>query len=151
MRLSPWLRQALSWLPVAVLLVGAANHFWLRHSHISPWLGAGFGMFAATDADTSRRVYLFVRLENGIEHEIAIGEAFRDTLERARGLPTDAWLTRLAAVTLQAVEHERELDLSSRPVSLRVEIWRNSYRANTLQPRSIALVIRVFPFRPDDD
>jgi hypothetical protein len=75
-------------------------------------------MFAATDVDTARRVYLFIRLENGIEREIAIGEAYRDPLERARGLPTDAWLTRLAAATSQAVEDEPELDLSSQPVSL---------------------------------
>jgi len=144
--------RALSWLPVTALLVGAVNHFWqVRYNHMSPWLGAGFGMFATTDADIAREVYPFVRLQNGMEHEIEIGDVYRDTLERARGLPSDAWLARLAAATFRAVQDEPALGLSSQPVSLRIEIWRNSYQAVTLQPKSNVLVIRVFPFRADGD
>ena len=50
-------RRFLNWLPLAVLLLVAANHAYLRYVHnLSPWLGAGFGMFSTTDSVSARQV-----------------------------------------------------------------------------------------------
>ena len=110
----------MAWLPIALLLAGVANHLWQVHHHqLSPWLGAGFGMFASTDLDSARQVYLQVLLEDGSEREIALAEPYQDTLQRARALPTEAWLERLAEAAFNALQASPELEFSPAPVALR--------------------------------
>ena len=80
--LARW-RRALGWLPVALVLAGVSNHYWLSSQHqISPWLSAGFGMFATTDMPSARHVHVIARLADGSEHEVALGEAYQEALER---------------------------------------------------------------------
>jgi len=132
---------------VALLLVGVANHLWQVHRNaLSPWLGAGFGMFSTTDVDSGRQVYLIAMLEDGTESEIALGEPFQDTWERARALPTDTWLSRLAQTTFEALEKTPYLEFAAPPVTLRIEVWRLSYQEQTLQPSAVLLASRSFPF-----
>jgi hypothetical protein len=144
-------QKALSWLPVALLLAGVMNHLWQVQRHqLSPWLGAGFGMFATTDLDSARQVYLTAVLEDGRERELALTDPYRDTLKRARALPSGAWLQRLATATFDALEASPELEFPARPVALRIDIWRLSYHAKTLEPNASLLVNRTYPFPADD-
>ena len=145
-------QKALSWLPVALLLAGVTNHLWQVHRHqLSPWLGAGFGMFATTDVDSARQVYLTVLLADGRERELALADAYRDTLKRARALPSDAWLQRLAAAAFEALEASHEIAWPALPVALRIDIWRLSYQAETLEPHAGLLVSRTYPLPADDN
>jgi hypothetical protein len=145
----PW-RRALGWLPVALLLVGVGNHLWQVQRHrLSPWLGAGFGMFATTDVGSARQVYLTAVLADGREQEITLGEPYRDTLKRARGLPSESWLRRLAEATFQALDSVSDAEFSAPAVALRVEIWRVSYRPSTLEPSASLLASQMYPFPVD--
>ncbi len=145
----PW-RRALGWLPVALLLVGVGNHLWQVQRHqLSPWLGAGFGMFATTDVGSARQVYLTAVLADGREQEITLGEPYRDTMKRARGLPSESWLGRLAEATFQALDNVSEIGFATAPVSLRVEIWRVSYRPSTLEPSASLLASQMYSFPVD--
>ena len=141
--------KALGWLPVALLLAGVSNHFWQVQRHqLSPWLGAGFGMFATTDLDSARQVYLTALLADGSEQEIHLSEPYRDTLDRARGLPSEAWLARLAETAFQALEATPEIEFPAAPLALRVEVWRLSYQADTLGPSAAPVAGATYPF-PD--
>lgn len=103
-------------------------------------------MFATTDLDSARQVYLGVVLEGGGERELALTDPYRDTLKRARALPSEAWLQRLATATFDALEASPELEFPARPVALRIDIWRLSYQAETLEPSASLLVTRTYPF-----
>lgn len=143
-------RRVLGWLPVALLLVGVSNHLWqVQHHQLSPWLGAGFGMFATTDVGSARQVYLTAVLADDREQEITLGEPYRDTLKRARGLPSDSWLGRLAEATFRALDSSSDIEFSAAPVALRVEIWRMSYRPKTLAPSASLLASHTYPFPAD--
>ena len=145
-------RRFSGWLPVVLLLAGVANHLWQVHrNQLSPWLGAGFGMFSTTDVDSARQVYLTAVLADGTETEVELGEPFRDTWERARALPTGTWLSRLAESTFQALDETPFLEFSAPPRSLRIEVWRLSYQDETLQPSASLLAHRTFPFPPYAD
>ena len=145
-----WWPAAISWLPVVLLLIGVANHLWLVKRHqLSPWLGAGFGMFSTTDVGSTRQVYLTTALADGSEYWVELDEPYRDTLLRARALPTDDWLARLSEATFQALEDDASVTFPAEPLTLRIEIWRNSYAPETLRPTAERLARGIFPF-PDD-
>jgi hypothetical protein len=145
-------QKALSWLPVALLLGGVMNHLWQVQRHqLSPWLGAGFGMFATTDLDSARQVYLTALLADGRERELALAEPYQDTLKRARALPSEAWLNQLAAESFDAVAASPDIGFPAMPVALRIDIWRLSYRPETLAPSASLLISRTYPFPADDD
>jgi hypothetical protein len=143
------LRPVLTWLPVMVLLAGAANHFWQVHRHrLSPWLGAGFGMFATTDVGSARQVHLTAVLADGSEYWVEVGEPYRDTLLRARGLPSETRLARLAEAALRALAQEPGPAFPAPPARLRVEVWTTVYQAGTLRPRSMLLAGASYPVGP---
>lgn len=143
-------RRVLGWLPVVLLLVGVSNHLWqVQRYQLSPWLGAGFGMFATTDVGSARQVYLIAVLADGREQEITLGDPYRDTLKRARGLPSESWIGRLAEATFQALDSASDIEFSAPPVALRVEIWRVSYRSSTLEPSVSLLASQTYPFPAD--
>ena len=140
-------QSVLGWLPVALLLAGVSNHFWHASRHqISPWLGAGFGMFATTDMPSARHVHVVVRLADGTEHEVALGEAYQDTLERGRGLPSPARLQHAAETAFQALDAAPEIDFPAHPRELRIEVWRTTYAADTLKPADTLLASGTWPF-----
>ena len=143
-------RRLLSWLPVLLLLGGVANHLWFVHrQQLSPWLGAGFGMFSTTDVGSTRQVYLTAALADGSDYWVELDELYRDTLLRARGLPSDAWLERLAETTFEALRDDSSVRFPARPLILNIEVWRNRYAPETLQPAAELLARGAFPF-PDD-
>ena len=142
--------KALGWLPVALLLAGVSNHFWQVQRHqLSPWLGAGFGMFATTDLDSARQVHLTVQLADGSVREVVLGEPYQDTLTRARALPSSTWLDRLATAAFEALQTRPKIESPASPVSLRIEVWRPVYQAETLQLRANLLARQTYPFPPD--
>ena len=136
---------------MALLLGGAATHFSLATQHqISPWLGAGFGMFATTDMPSARHVHVIARLADGSEHEIALGEAYQDALERVRGLPSNARLQHAAESAFQALDAAPEIDFPAPPRELRIEVWRTAYAEDTLKPVDTLLSSGTWSFTPDD-
>lgn len=143
--------KALGWLPVALILTGGANHFRLASQHqISPWLGAGFGMFATTDMPSARHVHVIAQLADGSEHEVALGEAYQDPLERARGLPSQARLRHAAETAFQALNAAPEIGFPAPPRELRIEVWRTTYAAVTLKPADTLLASGSWPFPSDE-
>ena len=144
-------QRILGWLPVALLLAGVSNHYWLAARHqISPWLGAGFGMFASTDMPSARHVHVIVRLADGSQQEVALGKAYQDALMRARGLPSEARLRHAAETAFQALQAAPEIDFPAAPRALRIEVWRTSYAADTLKPKDTLLASGTWPFPPDE-
>jgi hypothetical protein len=141
----------LGWLPVALLLAGVSNHFWQASQHqISPWLGGGFGMFATTDMPSARHVHVMVRLADGSEHEVALGAAYQDALERARGLPSEARVRHAAKTAFRALGAAPEIELPAPPRELRIEVWRTTYAADTLKPADTLLASGTWPFPSDE-
>lgn len=144
--LSRWL----SWLPLALLLGAFIHHLWLVQRYdLSPWLGGGFGMFASTDVGSARQVLLLVELADGRDFQIDLVHPYRDTLERARGLPSPAWLARLARTGFEALEDTPEIQFPAPPRGLRIEVWRILAAAGTLNTRSEMITSARFPL-PDD-
>ena len=147
----PLLRKALVWGPVTILLIGAANHFWLvqRH-HLSPWLGGGFGMFSTTDVGSTRQVFVTAITRNGAEHPVTLREPLRDLMQRARGLPDRQRLATLAWASREALGDEGSgLDVAEL-AALRIEVWRTRFEPETLRPKLERLVTEQFEFDAGD-
>jgi hypothetical protein len=141
-----WVRIA-GWLPVALLLAGVANHVWqVRANQLSPWLGAGFGMFASTDVGSVRRVEVFAVLADGTRYPILLGSPHEDLLRRARDLPTAHEMERLAGAARAALAAQPEIEFPEPPRQLRVEVWRNRYQPGSLRASSSLIATRDFPF-----
>ncbi len=113
----------LSFVPAGLLVAVATTQLVLAHvSDLSPWVGGGFGMFASTDGRGFRHLHI-VELHPGLEREVFPSEDLADHVRRARSFPSDGSLRALA------------LALDARPGStIRVEIWRTSFDAETLLP-----------------
>ena len=89
-------RRFLNWLPLAVLLLVAANHAYLRYVHnLSPWLGAGFGMFSTTDSVSARQLVVYGLDENDFGREVPVPDALSEQARRALALPSPNMLQRL--------------------------------------------------------
>jgi hypothetical protein len=141
------LARAAGWLPLVLLVAGVANHVWqVRANQLSPWLGAGFGMFASTDVGSVRRVEVFAVLADGTRYPVLLGSPYGDVLRRARDLPTQRELGRLAAAARGALAAQPEIDFPETPRHLRVEVWRNRYAPATLQASSSRIAVQDFPF-----
>jgi hypothetical protein len=140
-------RAALGWLPVALLAGGLAIHLWQVRAHqLSPWLGAGFGMFASTDVGSVRRVEIFAVLADGTRYPVFLGSPHEDALRRARDLPSDRELGRLAAVAREALAAQPDIEFPETPKHLRIEVWRNRYEPGSLQASSSLIATRDFAF-----
>ena len=96
-------------------------------------------MFASTDMPSARHVHVITRLADGSEREVALGEAYQDALERARGLPSEARLQRAAETAFRALDAAPEIDLQAPAQELRIEVWRTTYAADTLKPTDTLL------------
>lgn len=117
------------WLAPALLFVVATIQPFLVHrAHLTPWKGGGFGMFAATDGASTRRVRIVVERDGRFE-EVESSPSL-DALElQARLFPSDHRLRALAAA-LAAREQRR----GSPVTTVRLEVWRTSFAVGTLQP-----------------
>ncbi len=141
------LTRTLHWLPVILLLSIAANHFYLVNSQsLSPWLGGGFGMFANTDVDSTRVVFVTIGNDKGDEYPVTLEGEIDKLQQRVRGLPDNEQLTKLAMAVWKSLEQDR-LEENTHPMtSLRIEVWKTIYHAETLQPQQIRIAHQQFSF-----
>lgn len=137
--------------PVALLLLMAAYHGYLRHAHdLSPWLGAGFGMFSTTDSVSARQIVVYGLDENGFRREIPVPDTLSEQARRTLALPSPTMLQRLA----QRI-HRHRLDTTRLAVTgcvfptYRIEVWRANYDPETLLPRGNRIAELSFTV-PDD-
>lgn len=127
MKLSPRQSKLLAYVPCAVLLGMALNHFILvRVADLNPWLGAGFGMFSTTDGGASREFRVFAGFEEG-EEELSIPEELDDLEQRTRALPSQGRLRRLAREMARIPE-------ARGAAWLRLDLWRTAYDKESMQP-----------------
>jgi len=141
------LTKALGMLPVILLLVGAANHFYLANTqHLSPWLGGGFGMFASTDVGSTRQVYVTAINSNADEHPVILVGQLEDLQQRARGLPDESQLDILAQATWKELEKEASEEQAPPLTSLRIEVWKTHFDADTLQPQQTQITLKNYDF-----
>ena len=138
-------RRVLNWLPVVLFLGMATTHLYLRYQHnLSPWLGAGFGMFSTTDSVSARQVVVYGLDANGFGRELAIPEELGEELKRVQALPSTVMLNRFVA-KLHALRLESDCHVLSGCVfnQYRIEIWRASYDKETLLPDGVRIVNRI--------
>jgi hypothetical protein len=126
-----------AWLPVALLLGVAANHFALaRRCGLHPWLGGGFGMFSTVD---TREVHAW-RISAGGEERLALPRDLEEAARRAEALPSERRVADLA----------RDLARSGpADAGVRVEVWEtrfgSSMRPEPRRLRSVTLGVRGTP------
>jgi hypothetical protein len=85
-------------------------------------------MFSTTDAPRRRHVHAY-SVSPGVRREIVVPDYLRDTALRAAALPTDAYLTRLAAelAKIPSPEHRTAR-------SIIIQIWKTEYDPAFLVP-----------------
>lgn len=133
---SSLIRKTLYWAPIALLLLLLGNHVYLRYdANLSPWLGAGFGMFSTTDSVSARQLVIYGFDSNGFGRELPVPDKLIDELKRTSGLPSTAMLTRFVDM-MHA--HLLELDCYALEgcvfAEYRIEIWRAHYDPQSLLP-----------------
>ena len=137
----------LGWLPIFLLLIVAAYHFFLvRTQHLSPWLGGGFGMFASTDVGSSRKLIVTAISKNGVEHPVKLMGHLEELHQRARGLPSSSQLDVLAHEIWKELDKENTENKEFPLISLRIEVWKTNYYAKSLQPYPTRIVLKEFDF-----
>jgi hypothetical protein len=119
---------------MVLLLLMAANHGYLRYVHdLSPWLGAGFGMFSTTDSVSARQAVVYGLDENGFGRELPVPDALSEQARRVLALPSPTMLRRLVEGIHR---HRSEFLCTSVPDCVfsryRIEIWRADYDPETL-------------------
>lgn len=115
--------------PLCLIGVAIAQLGLASAASLSPWLGGGFGMFSTTDSLSARHLHVFV-IRAGLEREVWSGDSHPDLNERARALPSQANLRRLA----RALARDPSPDYGP-PLAVRVEVWRTRFDSKTLLPR----------------
>src|SRR5262245_1703003 len=134
----------LPYVPIALLVFTALSQFVLAHTvDLSPWLGGGFGMFSTTDDGVNRQVRVFTVSAAGEEQEREIPETLADAEQRARVLPSPSRLYTLAKALATVYAREEEPF-----ATLRLEVWRTTFDADSLTPRTQRL--RTFVLTADD-
>ena len=138
-------RRLLAWLPPALLLAGAANHFYLVNRHqMSPWLGAGFGMFATTDVGSARLLVVSAETGDGSRYPVTLNEPLSELAKRVRGLPDRAQSGALADAILDDLGYRRSGINSGDLATLSIEVWRTGYDPGTLRSRQTRVSVERF-------
>ncbi len=116
--------------PLCLIGVALAQSGLASAAGLSPWLGGGFGMFSTTDNLSARHLHVFV-IREGFEREVWPRDSHPDLDERARALPSQANLRRLAREVAQepSPDHGPVLAVS-------VQVWRTRFDSKTLLPSS---------------
>jgi hypothetical protein len=121
----------LRYLPSALLVATALCQVIFAFTvDLSPWLGGGFGMFSTTDDGVNRHLRV-VTTRAGKEEEREIPPTLTDLAQRTLVLPSPARLRAFAQAL--AREYSRE---GQRFATLRVEVWRTTFDAQRLTPRT---------------
>jgi hypothetical protein len=137
--------RLLAWLPPALLLAGAANHFLLvNQDGLSPWLGGGFGMFASTDVGSARLLVVNAETHNGKQYPVSLNEPLSDLSKRVRGLPNRAQSAVLAKAILDDLGYGRSRVRAGDLATLSIAVWRTDYEHGTLRPRQTLISIERF-------
>jgi hypothetical protein len=133
--------RLLSYTPIALLIIVALNQIILAHTvGLSAWQGGGFGMFSTTDSGSNRHVHVFA-VGPDIVEEVPVPESLADLERRARALPSDSWLKKLAREVADG--HVRQ---DGSVEAIRVEVWRTEFDPVDLTPhgrRLRAFVLEV--------
>lgn len=125
------------YLPIIILFIMALNQFRLVYTKdLSPWLGAGFGMFSTTDSISSRYLFLYGKKTSDELHQLAIPKKLEDFAERVRGLPDKYFMAELIR---QYHNYVILHDCPDEPLrcsypNYRLEVWRTNYDAESLKP-----------------
>lgn len=99
--------------PALVCLVAVVHTVRVDSSDLSTWSGAGFGMFATIDGETTRTVRGFVDVD-GVEEEVPLPSSLERAAFEVAVLPTSERAERLAE------RWADELDLTDARVSVEV-------------------------------
>ena len=138
-------RRLLAWLPPALLLAGAANHFYLvNHHQMSPWLGAGFGMFATTDVGSARLLVVSAETEDGSRYPVTLNESLSELAKQVRGLPDRAQSGALADGILNDLGYGRSGAGAGDLTTLSIDVWRTRYDPGTLRPHQTRVSVERF-------
>ena len=107
--------------PVILLLGMVAMHGWLVHEHhLSPWLGAGFGMFSSYDGPSNRTLQVYAH-GGGLEWPVEIPDGPQTLAYRVAAMPSPG---RLEAFALELIN---DPDLGLQEIEgLRIEVWRRT-------------------------
>jgi hypothetical protein len=122
---SPWLASAVLrfLMPVVLVVVALGQQVLVTTAHLSPWKGAGFGMFSTVDDPRARQLYAEVQNHGEVtrlllDPLIDMSPRAGELITRARYLPTDRSLRAVARElsTIQWIVDEDEGEPRLRPV-----------------------------------
>lgn len=103
-------------------------------------------MFASTDVPHSRLLVVTAVNENGDEYTVPLKGRLKKLKRRARGMPGRSQLEVLARETWEKLERKPVDETGSPLVSLRIEVWKTRYLANSLQPQQTQIALEHFNF-----
>ena len=103
-------------------------------------------MFASTDVPQSRLLVVTAVNENGDEYTVPLKGRLKKLKRRARGMPGRSQLEKLARETWEKLERKPVDETGSPLVSLRIEVWKTRYLANSLQPQQTQIALEHFNF-----
>lgn len=103
-------------------------------------------MFASTDVPQSRLLVVTAVNENGDEYTVPLKGRLKKLKRRARGMPGRSQLEVLARETWEKLERKPVDETGSPLVSLRIEVWKTRYLANSLQPQQTQIALEHFNF-----
>jgi hypothetical protein len=122
----------LRYLPSALLVATALCQVILASTvDLSPWLGGGFGMFSTTDDGVNRHLRVFTTRAEKEEEEWEIPQTLTDLAQRTLVLPSPARLRAFVQALARGYSHEGQWFST-----LRVEVWRTTFDAERLTPRT---------------
>ena len=131
--------QRMRYLPVALLAVTALLQITLAYrSHLSPWLGGGFGMFSTTDTWTRRHLHVWAR-SPGVRREVFVPPRLGRLARAALALPTAEHLRALALATSEEPTNDEPIE------AIEVQIWAPRFDRDTLAPSSVLLAALAVP------
>jgi hypothetical protein len=132
-------------LPVALLVVVALVQLVLAHTaSLSPWSGGGFGMFSSLDHGSQRHLHAFI-VRPGLRREIVPPPELTSEIARARALPSEAGLRRIAIALADSPTPDH-----GRPTAVQIQVWSTRFDPQTLAPSSSILKEFLLPLDGDD-
>jgi hypothetical protein len=127
-------------LPAWVLLSVAAGQIWLSRAHaLTPWAGAGFGMFATTDVRGSRHLHAFA-IHPGVRRELALPEDARERVRRVLAFPSRRALERLGRQLAEQGD-----PIWGQPDAVEIQVWLTRFEPVSLAP--YARLLRALELR----
>ena len=104
-------------------------------------------MFASTDVAPSRLLVVTVVSENGQEYTVSPKGKLKKLKRRAQGMPGRKQLELLARGTWEELKRKPVDESGIAMDSLRIEVWKTSYLAGSLQPQQTQIAHEQFSFK----